>query len=74
MYRGPHRKNGFAAKCATLFKHSIYKIKINVRECSYKRLLDPSFLPELDPCDFHLFSRLRKHLRGLRFSENDIMS
>ena len=41
-----------------------------VRECGYELLPHPPYSPDLAPSDFHLFPRLKKHLRGRRFDDD----
>ena len=31
----------------------------------------PPYSPDLAPCDYHLFPKLKEHLAGRRFSDND---
>ncbi|XP_048243687.1 histone-lysine N-methyltransferase SETMAR-like [Haliotis rufescens] len=42
-----------------------------VQECGYELLPHPPYSPDLAPSDFHLFPRLKKHLRGRRFEDDD---
>ena len=42
-----------------------------VRECGYELLPHPPYSPDLAPSDFHLFPRLKKHIRGRRFQDDD---
>ncbi|XP_048253299.1 histone-lysine N-methyltransferase SETMAR-like [Haliotis rufescens] len=42
-----------------------------VQECGYELLSHPPYSPDLAPSDFHLFPRLKKHLRGRRFEDDD---
>ena len=41
-----------------------------VREYGYELLPHPPYSPDLAPSDFHLFPRLKKHLRGRRFDDD----
>ena len=43
----------------------------SVRECGYELLPHPPYSPDLAPSDFHLFPRLKKHIRGRRFQDDD---
>ncbi|XP_071102349.1 histone-lysine N-methyltransferase SETMAR-like [Haliotis cracherodii] len=42
-----------------------------VQDCGYDLLPHPPYSPDLAPSDFHLFPRLKKHLRGRRFEDDD---
>ena len=42
-----------------------------VRECGYELFPHPLYSPDLAPSDLHLFPRLKKHLWGRRFEEDD---
>jgi transposase len=46
----------------------------NLVQCwGWEALAYPPYSPDLAPCDYWLFSRVKKHLRGKRFqSEDDI--
>jgi histone-lysine N-methyltransferase SETMAR len=37
-------------------------------ECGFEELGHPPYSPDLALSDFHLFPKLKKHLRGMRFS------
>ncbi|KAK3792173.1 hypothetical protein RRG08_055435 [Elysia crispata] len=40
----------------------------------WELLEHPHYSPDLAPCDFHLFPKMREHLRGQRFeTEEDII-
>ncbi|XP_067660295.1 histone-lysine N-methyltransferase SETMAR-like [Haliotis asinina] len=41
------------------------------RECGYEILPHPPYSPDLAPSDFHLFPRLKKHIRGKKFQDDD---
>ncbi|XP_071083734.1 histone-lysine N-methyltransferase SETMAR-like [Haliotis cracherodii] len=43
-----------------------------VQECGYELLPHPPYSPDLAPSDFHLFPRLKKHLRGRRFEDDEL--
>ena len=43
---------------------TLHKLKWNV-------LTHPPYSPDLAPCDFYLFGRLKSDLQGMRFVDND---
>jgi histone-lysine N-methyltransferase SETMAR len=44
-----------------------------VQRWGWEVLAHPPYSPDLTPCDYWLFSRVKKHLQGKRFqSEDDI--
>ena len=40
-------------------------------ECGYELLPHPAYSPDLAPSDYHLFSNLKKHLRGRHFHSDE---
>lgn len=45
-----------------------------VKECGFEVLPHPPYSPDLAPSDYHLFPKLKKHLRGKRYSDdNELM-
>lgn len=69
------RPHNYAQK--TLLLHDncrVHKARIVqevINECGFKELQHPPYSPDLAPCDYYLFSKLKKHLRGRRFLSND---
>lgn len=41
-----------------------------IRECGFQELEHPPYSPDMAPCDFYLFSNLKKDLRGRRFKDD----
>ena len=47
-----------------------HTIKDTIHACGCELLSHPPYSPDLTPSDFHLFSHLKKHLRGQRFQDD----
>jgi len=41
-----------------------------LRDCGFEQLDHPAYSPDLSPCDYFLFSNLKRDLRGRRFSSD----
>jgi transposase len=44
---------------------------IDYLTAGWKILPHPPYSPDLEPSDFHLFSKMKKHLTGQRFHSNE---
>jgi len=42
-----------------------------VLECGFEEICHPLYSPDMTPSDYHLFPKLKKHLRGQRFLTDD---
>jgi histone-lysine N-methyltransferase SETMAR len=42
-----------------------------IQRLEFSVLPHPPYSPDLAPCDFHLFPKLKKHVKGQRFSCDD---
>lgn len=42
-----------------------------IRDCGFEQLSHPPYSPDLAPSDFHLFSYLKRDMRGRHFNTND---
>ena len=42
-----------------------------VHHCGFEELPHPPYSPDLAPSDFHLFPKLKEHLRGNRYADNE---
>lgn len=51
--------------------HTAAVAKAAVRECGFTELDHPPYSPDMAPTDYYLFSKLKKYLRGKRFSNDD---
>lgn len=51
--------------------HTAAVAKAAVRECGFTELDHPPYSPDMAPTDYYLFSKLKKYLRGKRFSNYD---
>lgn len=46
-----------------------------IHDTEFELLKDPPYSPNLAPNDFYLFPRLKKHLRGKKFEDdNEVMA
>ncbi|XP_071109960.1 histone-lysine N-methyltransferase SETMAR-like [Haliotis cracherodii] len=51
--------------------HTSHVAMTAVQECGYELLPHPPYSPDQVSSDFHLFPRLKKHLRSRRFEDDD---
>lgn len=51
--------------------HTSHLAKAAVHQCGFEELPHPPYSPDLAPSDFHLFPKLKEHLRGKRFADNN---
>ena len=42
--------------------HKALATKTALRDCGFEELSHPPYFPQLAPCDFHLFPKLKGHL------------
>lgn len=42
-----------------------------IRNAGFDILDHPPYSPDLAPSDFHLFPKLKEHIRGTKFADND---
>lgn len=46
-------------------------VKTQLAKFKWETLQHPPYSPDLSPCDFHIFGKLKKHLKGTRFVSDD---
>ena len=51
--------------------HTSRVAKAALRDCGFEEMSHPPYSPDLAPCDFHLFPKLKGHLRGTRYDDDD---
>jgi len=51
--------------------HTAAVAKAAVKECGFEEIEHPPYSPDLAPCDYYLFSKLKKDLRGRKFDEEE---
>jgi histone-lysine N-methyltransferase SETMAR len=51
--------------------HSHLDVQNLVQRWGWEVLAHPPYSPDLAPCDYWLFSRVKEHLRGKRFDSED---
>ena len=51
--------------------HTSHIAQAAIRECQFNQIPHPPYSPDLAPCDFFLFPKLKENLRGKRFDDND---
>ena len=53
--------------------HTANVVRNKLQRFGWETLKNPSYSPDLFPCDFHIFGDLKKDIRGLRFhSEEEV--
>ena len=51
--------------------HKALVTKVDLRDCGFDELSHMPYLPDLAPCNFHLFPNLKGHLSGKRLKDNN---
>ncbi len=46
-------------------------VKTQLEKFKWEMLKHSPYSPDLSPCDFHIFGKLKKHLKGTRFGLDD---
>lgn len=54
--------------------HRHHKVKEALQKWGWETLAHPPYSPDLSPCDFFLFPRIKEHLRGERFSDAEAIN
>jgi histone-lysine N-methyltransferase SETMAR len=53
--------------------HKALQVHEVIAECGFVQMEHPPYSPDLAPSDYYLLPRLKKHLKGRRFSSNDYL-
>jgi transposase len=53
--------------------HKARQVREVIDECGFVELEHPLYSPDLAPNDYYLFLKLKKHLRGRRFSSDEYL-
>ncbi|KAJ4435884.1 hypothetical protein ANN_18504 [Periplaneta americana] len=53
--------------------HVSHKITDQIRKLGWETLKQPPYSPDLTPCDYHLFSKLKESLCGTSFEDDDTL-
>jgi len=51
--------------------HTAAVAKAGVKECGFEEIEHPPYSPDLAPSGYHLFSKLKKDLRGKKFYDGE---
>ena len=51
--------------------HTSHIVQATLREQNIFQLPHPPYSPDLSPCDYYLFPKLKEYLRGKRFGSNE---
>lgn len=71
-----HKRRGKHAKGIRLLHdntpvHADPFVKTAVKQCGFTEISHPPYSPDLAPCDYYLFSKLKSDLRGRKFETDD---
>ena len=53
--------------CAKFFPRVLILVTVYLTKLGIKTVLHPPYSPDLAPCDFWLFPKLKENLRGCRY-------